>query len=93
MPPRSEPVWLEHWQYEGIDFDRSHRMYHEDAILEFPQSGERFVGRDAFLTWRRQYPANGHVPDPAHLQRRRPLGHREPHLRMTAARSSSPSTS
>ena len=32
-------------------------IYHDDAILEFPQSGERFVGRETFLTWRKQYPA------------------------------------
>jgi hypothetical protein len=25
--------------------------------LEFPQSGERFVGKQNFLTWRRKYPA------------------------------------
>lgn len=48
---------IRHWKYEGIDFDRSHEIYHEDAVLEFPQSGERFVGKQNFLTWRRQYPA------------------------------------
>ena len=48
---------FEHWRYEGIDFDRSHAIYHDDAVLEFPQSGERFTGRDAFLTWRKRYPA------------------------------------
>jgi hypothetical protein len=26
------------------------------AILEFPQSGERFIGKDAFMSWRRAYP-------------------------------------
>jgi hypothetical protein len=49
---------VEHWRYEGSDYDRSHLVYAEDAVLEFPQSGERFVGRDAFLTWRKEYPAN-----------------------------------
>jgi hypothetical protein len=48
---------VEHWQYEGLDYDRSHRIYREDAVLEFPQSGERFIGLGAFLSWRRQYPA------------------------------------
>lgn len=48
---------MEHWQYEGVDYDRSHKVYAEDAVLEFPQSGERFVGREQFLTWRRRYPA------------------------------------
>jgi hypothetical protein len=40
------------------DFDERHEMYHEDAVLEFPQSGERFVGKANFMTWRRAYPAN-----------------------------------
>ena len=48
---------LDHWRYEGIDYDRSHEIYHDDAVLEFPQSGERFVGKQAFLTWRKRYPA------------------------------------
>jgi len=48
---------VRHWQYDGIDYDRSHEIYHDDAVLEFPQSGERFVGKENFLTWRRRYPA------------------------------------
>ena len=48
---------LQHWRFEGIDYDKSHEIYHDDAVLEFPQSGERFVGKDRFLTWRRKYPA------------------------------------
>jgi SnoaL-like domain len=42
---------------EGRDLDATHELYHDDAVLEFPQSGERFVGKDAFLTWRKRYPA------------------------------------
>jgi hypothetical protein len=30
---------------------------HEDAVLEFPQSGERFDGAENLRTWRAQYPA------------------------------------
>jgi hypothetical protein len=48
---------LRHWEFAGIDEDASAEIYHEDAILEFPQSGERFVGRDTFTTWRKKYPA------------------------------------
>ena len=48
---------VEHWQYAGIDEDKAHEIYHGDAVLEFPQSGERFVGGEKFLTWRKQYPA------------------------------------
>ena len=48
---------VRHWEYEGVDYDISHEIYHDDAVLEFPQSGERFVGKPSFLTWRKQYPA------------------------------------
>ena len=47
----------QHWKHLGTDVDRAHEMYHEDAILEFPQSGERFEGVANFREWRRQYPA------------------------------------
>ena len=46
-----------HWEYSGTDEDVSHEIYHEDAVLEFPQSGERFEGVANFREWRRQYPA------------------------------------
>lgn len=36
----------------------AHDLYHPDAVLEFPQSGERFEGVENFLEWRRQYPAD-----------------------------------
>ena len=41
----------------GTDPDISHEIYHDDAVLEFPQSGERFEGVENFREWRRQYPA------------------------------------
>jgi ketosteroid isomerase-like protein len=47
-----------HWQYAGRDEDVSHEIYHDDAVLEFPQSGERFEGVENFREWRRQYPAH-----------------------------------
>ena len=40
------------------DPDVSHAMYHDDAVLEFPQSGERFVGVESFRQWRSEYPAS-----------------------------------
>jgi hypothetical protein len=46
------------WAYEGKDDDISHEIYHNDAVLEFPQSQERFVGKQNFLSWRKQYPAS-----------------------------------
>ena len=42
---------------EGKDRDASHAMYHEDAILEFPQSGERFFGKRTIQEWRERYPS------------------------------------
>jgi hypothetical protein len=48
---------VRHIRYEGNDRDKAHEIYTDDAILEFPQSGERFVGRDTFRAWRDQYPA------------------------------------
>ncbi len=40
------------------DPDASHSMYHDDAVLEFPQSGERFVGVENLREWRSSYPAS-----------------------------------
>ncbi len=45
------------WECAGADVDRAHELYHDDAVLEFPQSGERFEGVSNFTEWRRQYPA------------------------------------
>jgi ketosteroid isomerase-like protein len=47
-----------YFEYTGADVDRAHELYHDDAILEFPQSGERFEGVTNFTEWRRQYPAD-----------------------------------
>jgi hypothetical protein len=42
------------------DEDGAHEIYDPDAVLEFPQSGERYEGVPNFLEWRRQYqPAEG----------------------------------
>jgi hypothetical protein len=46
-----------YFEYVGADVDRAHEIYHDDAILEFPQSGERFEGVNSFTEWRGQYPA------------------------------------
>jgi hypothetical protein len=47
-----------HWDYSGKDEDIASEIYHDDAVLEFPQSGERFEGLENFREWRRQYPAD-----------------------------------
>jgi hypothetical protein len=33
-----------HWEFAATDQDITHEIYHQDAVLEFPQSGERFEG-------------------------------------------------
>jgi hypothetical protein len=49
---------LMHWRYSGAgDEAKASEIYHDDAVLEFPQSGERFRGRASFTAWRQQYPA------------------------------------
>jgi hypothetical protein len=36
----------QHWAAsDASDFETEHRIYHEDAVLEYPQSGERTRGR------------------------------------------------
>jgi len=47
-----------HWENETTDIDKSHELYHDHAVLEFPQSRERFEGKANFLAWRRIYPAS-----------------------------------
>ncbi|HEY6749433.1 MAG TPA: nuclear transport factor 2 family protein [Mycobacteriales bacterium] len=39
------------------DSDGAHEIYTEDAILDFPQSGERFEGVSNLKAWRKDYPA------------------------------------
>jgi hypothetical protein len=49
---------LQHYfDYSATDEDVAHEIYHEDAVLEFLQSGERFEGVENFREWRRIYPA------------------------------------
>jgi hypothetical protein len=45
-------------ELSSSDPELAHSMYHDDAVLEFPQSGERFEGVDNFREWRSDYPAN-----------------------------------
>lgn len=45
-------------EHSGTNPELAHEMYADDAVLEFPQSGERFAGKGSFLEWRRLYPAD-----------------------------------
>jgi SnoaL-like domain len=49
---------LRHFEYARRDPEIAHDMYHVDAVLEFPQSGERFVGVENVREWRSSYPAS-----------------------------------
>jgi SnoaL-like domain len=51
----------QHFDNASSDPDLAHAMYHEDAVLEFPQSGERFDGVVNFREWRSNYPADTEV--------------------------------
>jgi hypothetical protein len=44
--------------FTSSDPHLSHAMYHDDAVLEFPQSGERFEGVENLREWRSSYPAD-----------------------------------
>ena len=46
-----------YWRYAPRDQEVAHAMYHDDAVLEFPQSEERFEGKANFIAWRSIYPA------------------------------------
>ena len=51
----------EHWQAsERGDIEPEHAIYAEDAILDYPQSGERFRGRATIAAQRGGHPADRH---------------------------------
>ena len=41
----------------ALDLDGIHDIYHEDVIVEFPQSGERIIGKRNIYEHRAHYPA------------------------------------
>jgi ketosteroid isomerase-like protein len=46
-----------HWAAsDANDFDTEHRIYRSDAVLEYPQSGERIRGRDNIQASREAQP-------------------------------------
>jgi hypothetical protein len=51
----------EHWAAsERGDFEAEHAIYAADAILDYPQSGERFKGRSKIQAQRGGHPAERH---------------------------------
>ena len=46
-----------HWMAsDADDFEAEHAIYREDAVLEYPQSGERILGRRKILSSRAAQP-------------------------------------
>ena len=62
----------QHFELSSSDPERAHEMYHEDAVLEFPQSGERIIGLENIRGWRSNYPAStsGELLNELRTQRR-----------------------
>ena len=51
----------QHWDaFESGDLDAEHAIYAADAILDYPQSGERFKGRSKIQAQRGGHPAERH---------------------------------
>jgi hypothetical protein len=51
----------EHWKASELgDIDTEHVIYAADAILDYPQSGERFRGRSRIQVQRGGHPAERH---------------------------------
>jgi SnoaL-like domain len=51
----------EHWEAsERGETEAEHAIYAEDAILDYPQSGERFRGRATIAAQRGGHPASRH---------------------------------
>jgi ketosteroid isomerase-like protein len=47
----------QHWTASDVnDFETEHQIYHEDAVLEYPQSGERACGRSNIQNQRSHQP-------------------------------------
>lgn len=62
-----------HWAAsDGNDFDTEHSIYHEDAVLEYPQSGERIRGRSNIQITRARQPSR------KRFVVRRIIGHGDP---------------
>ncbi len=59
--PGPGPRIEEHWKASELgDIDTEHAIYAADAILDYPQSGERFRGRSRIQAQRGGHPAERH---------------------------------
>ena len=58
---RTRAAIEEHWRAsEDGDTEAEHAIYAVDAILDYPQSGERFRGRATIAAQRGGHPADRH---------------------------------
>ncbi|MFI5896371.1 nuclear transport factor 2 family protein [Actinoplanes sp. NPDC051513] len=58
---RTRAAIEEHWRAsESGEIEAEHIIYADDAILDYPQSGERFRGRAAISAQRGGHPADRH---------------------------------
>lgn len=57
MKDRDIMVALEHHWSDIEDLDVTHQIYDDDVVVEFPQSGERILGRTNLRAMRAAYPA------------------------------------
>jgi hypothetical protein len=55
--PHLRPIWA---ASDTNDFDAEHRIYRSDAVLEYPQSGERIRGRANIQASRQAQPNAKH---------------------------------
>jgi hypothetical protein len=52
---------MQHWRASELgDGEAEHAMYADDAVLDYPQSGERFRGRATIAAQRDGHPADRH---------------------------------
>ena len=71
-----------HWAAsDANDFDVEHDIYRDDAVLEYPQSGERIRGRHNIQASRAAQPNSEALHGAPNRRHGRPLGHGiHPHL-------------
>jgi ketosteroid isomerase-like protein len=47
-----------YWEATGaLDLEKVHEFYHDDVVVEFPQSGERIRGKQKIFELRSHYPS------------------------------------
>jgi ketosteroid isomerase-like protein len=76
LPWSRVPGHRETWAAsDANDFEAEHQIYREDAVLEYPQSGERIHGRRKIQLSRAAQPNRKTLHNTAGDRRGRPLGY------------------